>query len=68
MLIHGDPRGIRIYGTANVVTRQGGYMEGTGHPNSTYIRVKPDKKWSWGIEEPVFAEGRFNVKRAKKDN
>jgi pyridoxamine 5'-phosphate oxidase family protein len=63
-----DPRGIRIYGTADVVTRQGGYMEGAGHPNSTYIRVKPDKKWSWGIEEPVFAEGRFNVKRAKRDN
>ena len=63
-----DPRGIRIYGTADVVTRQGGYMEGTGHPNSTYIRVKPDKKWSWGIEEPVFVEGKFNVKRAKRDN
>lgn len=63
-----DPRGIRIYGTADVVTRQGGYMEGTGHPNCTYIGVKPDKKWSWGIEEPVFAEGRFNVKRAKRDN
>lgn len=63
-----DPRGIRIYGTADVVTRQGGYMEGTGHPNLTYIRVKPDKKWSWGIEEPVFAEGRFNVKRAKRGN
>ena len=63
-----DPRGIRIYGTADVVTRQGGYMEGTDHPNSSYIRVKPDKKWSWGIEEPVFAEGRFNVKRAKRDN
>ena len=28
-----DPRGIRIYGTADVVTRQGGYMEGTGHAN-----------------------------------
>ena len=63
-----DPRGIRIYGTADVVTRQGGYMEGTGHPNPSYIRVKPDKKWSWGIEEPVFAEDRFNVKRAKRDN
>jgi pyridoxamine 5'-phosphate oxidase family protein len=63
-----DPRGIRIYGTADVVTRQGGYMEETGHPNPSYIRVKPNKKWSWGIEEPVFAEGRFNVKRAKRDN
>jgi pyridoxamine 5'-phosphate oxidase family protein len=62
-----DPRGIKIYGTADVVSRQGGYMEGTGHPNPTYIRVKPDKKWSWGIEEPVFVEGRFNMKRAKRD-
>jgi pyridoxamine 5'-phosphate oxidase family protein len=24
-----DPRGIKIYGTADVVSRQGGYMEGT---------------------------------------
>jgi pyridoxamine 5'-phosphate oxidase family protein len=63
-----DPRGIKVYGTADVVTRQGGYMDGTGHANPTYIRVKPDKKWSWGIEEPVFVEGRFNVKRAKRDN
>jgi pyridoxamine 5'-phosphate oxidase family protein len=60
-----DPRGIKVYGTADVVTRQGGYMEGTGHANPRYIRIKPDKKWSWGIEEPVFVEGRFNVKRAK---
>jgi pyridoxamine 5'-phosphate oxidase family protein len=61
-----DPRGLKIYGTTDVVTRQGGYMDGTGHSNPTYIRVKPDKKWSWGIEEPVFVEGRFNVKRAKR--
>ena len=63
-----DPRGLKVYGTADIVTRHGGYMEGTGHPNPSYIRVKPDKKWSWGIEEPVFVEGRFNVKRAKRDN
>jgi pyridoxamine 5'-phosphate oxidase family protein len=63
-----DPRGIKVYGTADIVTRHGGYMEGTGHPNPSYIRVKSDKKWSWGIEEPVFVEGKFNVKRAKRDN
>ena len=63
-----DPRGIKVYGTADIVTRHGGYMEETGHPNPSYIRVKPDKKWSWGIEEPVFIEDRFNVKRAKRDN
>ena len=48
-----DPRGIRIYGTADIVTRQSGYMENTPHPQTDYIRIKPEKKWSWGIEEPV---------------
>ena len=62
-----DPRGVRIYGTANIVTRQGGYMDRTGHSNDQYIRITPYKKWSWGIEEPVFVEGKFNVKRAKRD-
>ena len=33
-----DPRGIKIYGTADVVNRPGGYMEGTGHSNPQYIR------------------------------
>ena len=49
-----DPRGIRIYGTADIVTRQSGYMEQTPHPQADYIRIKPEKKWSWGIHEPVF--------------
>jgi pyridoxamine 5'-phosphate oxidase family protein len=61
-----DPRGIRIYGIADVVTRQGGYMEGAGHTNPSYIRITPKKKWGWGIDEPVFIEGKFNVKRAKR--
>ena len=61
-----DPRGIRIHGTADIVTRKDGYMEGTGHSEATYIRIKPKKKWSWGIDEPVFLEGKFNVKRAKR--
>ena len=61
-----DPRGMKIYGIADIVTRQGGYMESTGHSNPQYIRISPKKKWSWGIEEPVFVEGRFTVKRAKK--
>jgi len=49
-----DPRGIRIYGTADIVTRQSGYMEQTPHSQADYIRIKPEKKWSWGIHEPVF--------------
>ena len=48
-----DPRGIRMYGTADIVTRQSGYMEQTPHPQADYIRIKPEKKWSWGIDEPV---------------
>ena len=49
-----EPRGIRVYGTADIVTRQGGYMQQTDHPSATYLRIKPLKKWSWGIEAPVF--------------
>ena len=60
-----DPRGIKIYGIADVTTRQNGYMENTDHPNPQYIRISPKRKWSWGIEEPIFVEGRFNVKRAQ---
>jgi pyridoxamine 5'-phosphate oxidase family protein len=59
-----DPRGVRIYGAADIVTRQGGYMENTDQPNPQYIRVNPKKKWSWGVEEPVFVQGKFNVKEA----
>ena len=61
-----DPRGMKIYGTADIVIRQGGYMDRTGHSNPQYIRISPKKKWSWGIDEPIFAEGRFNVKRAEE--
>ena len=61
-----DPRGIRIHGIADTVTRKGGYMEGTGHSETQYIRIKPMKKWGWGIDEPVFVEGRFNVKRSEE--
>lgn len=61
------PRGIRIYGDADVVTRQGGYMDQTGHSEHRYIRIRPNKKWSWGIDERVFSDGKFNVKRAQGD-
>ena len=61
-----DPRGMKIYGTADIVIRQGGYMDRTGHSNPKYIRINPKKKWSWGIDEPIFVEGRFNVKRAEE--
>jgi pyridoxamine 5'-phosphate oxidase family protein len=49
-----EPRGIRIYGIADTVTRQDGYMQQTDHPSVTYIRIRPLKKWSWGLDAPVF--------------
>jgi pyridoxamine 5'-phosphate oxidase family protein len=61
------PRGIRIYGTADIVSRQGGYMD-RAHPSSpppSYIRIRPLQKWSWAVDGPIFTDGKFNVKRAK---
>jgi pyridoxamine 5'-phosphate oxidase family protein len=62
-----DPRGIRIYGDADadVVSRQGSNMDQTGHSVHKYIRIRPSKKWSWRINEPVFTDGKFNIKRAQ---
>jgi pyridoxamine 5'-phosphate oxidase family protein len=38
------PRGIKVHGTADLVEHKG--YAGAG----TYIRIKPAKRWSWGIE------------------
>lgn len=57
------PRGMRIYGNADIVIRQGGYMDRTGQLQHHYIRINPKKKWSWGIEESMFVNGRFSVKK-----
>lgn len=62
-----NPRGVRIYGIADTVERKEGYMSNPNHPQSRYIRIKPAKKWSWGIEEPVFVEGKFKVKKSSID-
>lgn len=59
-----DPRGIKIYGNADVIIRQGGYMDQAGHSQQHYIRISPKKKRSCGIEEPVFVDGRFNVRKS----
>ncbi|HKR73804.1 MAG TPA: PPOX class F420-dependent oxidoreductase [Candidatus Nitrosocosmicus sp.] len=62
------PRGIRIYGIADLVNREGGYMSYIDQSKSQsqlpYLRVRPTKKWSWGIESPVFVWGKFEVERA----
>jgi len=57
------PRGIRVYGIADVVTRQGGYMSFIDNSQTRYLRIRPKKKWSWGIENPIFMGGKFKVER-----
>ena len=47
------PRGIKVHGTADLTTREG--YTGSG----TYIRIKPEVKWSWGIEGPTMTRVRL---------
>ncbi len=53
------PRGVKIHGIADLVTREG-YV-GAG----TYIRIEPKEKWSWGIEGPAIVEGKPVINRSK---
>jgi pyridoxamine 5'-phosphate oxidase family protein len=49
------PRGIRIYGIAKFVEREG--MFGPG----IYMRITPTTSWSWAIEKPPFSNRGFGV-------
>jgi pyridoxamine 5'-phosphate oxidase family protein len=53
------PRGVKIHGTADLVTRDG-YLG-----QNIYIRVKPDRKWSWGVDEPAIQNGKPVINRAR---
>ena len=53
------PRGIKVYGAAEIVERTGRFGEGL------YIEITPQRVWSWGIQRPLFDEDRkavFDVK------
>jgi pyridoxamine 5'-phosphate oxidase family protein len=39
------PRGIRVNGVGEIVTREGEFGKGE------YIRIKPTLSWSWGLSE-----------------
>jgi pyridoxamine 5'-phosphate oxidase family protein len=54
-----NPRGIKIHGISDLVTHTG-YL-GPG----TYIRIKPLEKWSWGVDEPTFQNGKPVMKKSK---
>ena len=49
------PRGIKIHGKAEIADRQG--------QNAPYLKVKPERTWSWGIERPVFENGEVVMNR-----
>ncbi|HVG22037.1 MAG TPA: PPOX class F420-dependent oxidoreductase, partial [Blastocatellia bacterium] len=54
-----QPRGVKIHGTAEVTT-------GEGHVGSgIYIRIKPEVKWSWGIEDAAIKDGKPNIHKAR---
>jgi pyridoxamine 5'-phosphate oxidase family protein len=45
-----QPRGIRVYGDAEITKRQGASLEKYGYFETVYsIKITPRKKWSWGI-------------------
>lgn len=55
------PRGLKIHGIAEIEERQG--QVGPGQ----YLKVRPQKYWSWGIEEPVFQDGKIVMKKPRID-
>lgn len=54
------PRGIKIHGEAEIVEREGKLGPGA------YLKVTPEKYWSWGIERPVFEEGKVVMKMKRR--
>ena len=53
-----DIRGMKIYGSADFVEREEGYVG-----KNEYIRIKPDVTWSWGVEAPTFEDKKFVVNK-----
>ena len=47
------PRGIKLYGTADIVERQ------VYAGRSSYLRIRPTISWSWNLESPAMVEDRF---------
>jgi pyridoxamine 5'-phosphate oxidase family protein len=53
-----DPRGIKIHGEAEIITRQEGFL-GPG----TYLAITPKVSWSWGIEGPFTQDRKVVYKK-----
>ena len=50
---HSRPRGVKIHGRVEIV----------GEGDGEAIRVSPVRKWSWGINAPMFQDGRRVIER-----
>lgn len=52
-----QPRGIRVYGDAEITKRQGASLEKYGYFETVYsIKITPRRKWSWGIDTDHVSE------------
>ncbi len=47
------PRGVRIYGNAEIVEQSGKQV----------LKITPATSWSWDVEEPSFKNGKFSPRR-----
>jgi len=54
------PRSIKIHGTAEIVKRTGQLGDGE------YLRITPIVKWSMGVDEPAFQNGKPVIKKVKR--
>ena len=52
-----QPRGIRIYGIAEIIQRHGHLGPGN------YLAITPVVSWSWGVEEPRIERGLVGPKK-----
>ncbi len=52
-----NPRGIRIYGEAQLVQREGRFGPGE------YMRITPTLSWSWNLGGQLVAPGRYGANR-----
>jgi pyridoxamine 5'-phosphate oxidase family protein len=55
-----SPRGVKVTGAVEIRTADEALNLGTlGVP---ILVLRPEKKWSWGIEDPSFVDGHFTLR------
>ncbi len=54
------PRGVKVYGTAEIVQRDGRFGPGD------YFAITPAVSWSWGLDADVYTDGRLTWRPRKQ--